>query len=196
MRVDKCYFCGSPIYPGHGMQFIRNDCRVFKFCRSKCHRHFKAKHNPKKLRWTKSYRKTHGKELLYDKTLEFEQHKDEPVRYNRDMYVKTVAAMARVEEVKQERQLKHWRSRMAISKDSNRKAVINELKKHSKLIQNPTVKKRMEERKKADHNRVVARNKRPSKLQELIEDKEEESEKEEDVEEDAMEEESVEAEDE
>lgn len=193
MRIEKCYFCGCPIYPGHGMQFIRNDCRVFKFCRSKCHRHFKAKHNPKKVRWTKSYRKTHGKELLYDKTLEFEQHKDEPVRYNRDNYVKTIAAMNRVDEIKKDRQMKFWRTRMAISKDTNRKAVVNELKKHAKLIKNPNVKARVEEKLKEDHQKAVVRNKKTSKLQELIEDKEEESEREEEME--VEEEESIEGED-
>ena len=66
---------------------MRNDCKIFKFCRSKCHRHFKAKHNPKKMKWTKAYRKTFGKELLYDKTFEFEKLKVEPLRYNRITYV-------------------------------------------------------------------------------------------------------------
>lgn len=42
------------------------------------------------MKWTKAYRKTHGKELMYDKALEFEQRKVEPVRYNRMDYIKTV----------------------------------------------------------------------------------------------------------
>merc|ERR1712146_707572 len=45
------------------------------------------------MKWTKAYRKTHGKELMYDSTLDFEKRREEPVRYNRDLYVKTVQAI-------------------------------------------------------------------------------------------------------
>ncbi len=42
------------------------------------------------MKWTKAYRKIHNKELMYDTTLEMEQIQMEPVRYNRETYVKTV----------------------------------------------------------------------------------------------------------
>ena len=104
MRIQKCYFCSGSIYPGHGIVFVRNDSKMFRFCRSKCHRAFKAKRNPRKVRWTKAFRKSHGKDLVVDPVLEFEKGKDTIVRYNRDLWVKTVQAMDKIDKIRNERE--------------------------------------------------------------------------------------------
>ena len=100
MRIDKCYFCSKNVYPGRGMMFVRNDSKSFRFCSSKCTKLFKAKKNPRKLKWTKAYRAAHGKEMTCDSVLDFEKRRNVPVRYNRDLMVKTIQAMKRVDEIK------------------------------------------------------------------------------------------------
>lgn len=85
---------------------------MFRFCRSKCHRNFKAKRNPRKLKWTKAFRKAHGKELVVDSTFEFERLRHRPVKYNRDLMAKTIQAMQRVAEIKSKREQRFWQERM------------------------------------------------------------------------------------
>ncbi len=96
VRVDVCYFCSGPVYPGHGIQFVRNDSKVFKFCRSKCHKNFNRKRNPRKMKWTKAYRRSAGKEMRNDTTFDFEKRRNRPVKYDREMMTKTLVAMKKV----------------------------------------------------------------------------------------------------
>ena len=120
MRIEKCYFCSKSVYPGHGIAFVRNDSKLFRFCTSKCNKLFKAKKNPRKLKWTKAYRSAHGKEITNDPVLEFEQRRNVPVRYNRDLMVKTMQAMKRVSEIKTARMERLFKKRMDAHKHIKR----------------------------------------------------------------------------
>ncbi|QLL33495.1 hypothetical protein HG536_0E04060 [Torulaspora globosa] len=112
MRIYQCHFCSSPVYPGHGIMFVRNDAKEFRFCRSKCHKAFKQRRNPRKLKWTKAFRKAAGKELAVDSTLTFAQRRNVPVRYNRELVQTTLKAMDRIEEIRQKRERAFYKNRM------------------------------------------------------------------------------------
>lgn len=92
--------------------FVRNDAKEFRFCRSKCHKNFKMKRNPRNLRWTKAFRKASGKEMVVDSTLTFSARRNVPVRYNRDLVVDTLQAMGRVEEIRTHREQAFYKNRM------------------------------------------------------------------------------------
>ncbi|QID86611.1 ATPase-activating ribosome biosynthesis protein [Saccharomyces pastorianus] len=92
--------------------FVRNDAKEFRFCRSKCHKAFKQRRNPRKLKWTKAFRKAAGKELAVDSTLTFAQRRNVPVRYNRELVATTLKAMARIEEIRQKRERAFYKNRM------------------------------------------------------------------------------------
>merc|ERR1711890_89401 len=137
MRIEKGYFCSSSCYPGKGTTFVRNDCKVFHFCRSKCHKAFKRKKNPRKAKWTKAFRKSAGKELAVDPSFEFEKKRNIPVKYDRELWANTVTAMQRVEEIKNKRQAHHIFQRMKMAKKIQKIKDIKEVERDLALIKSP-----------------------------------------------------------
>lgn len=103
MRIERCNFCSGPVYPGHGITFVRNDCKLFRFCRSKCHKQFKHKKNPRKTRWTKSYRRAANKELTVDPSLEVEKRRNVPLKYSRVKFEEIQGTMKRILEIRKRR---------------------------------------------------------------------------------------------
>ncbi|KDR81672.1 hypothetical protein GALMADRAFT_239786 [Galerina marginata CBS 339.88] len=138
MRIEKCYFCSTNVYPGHGTAFVRNDAKVFRFCTSKCHKNFKMKRNPRKVRWTKAFRKAAGKEMTIDSTIDFEKRRNIPVRYDRELIQTTVKAMKRVGEIKARRERVFFKHRMAASREkqrAHRKKAMEAVKSSVKLLE-------------------------------------------------------------
>ena len=116
------------------MVFVRNDSKQFRFCRSKCHRNFNKKRNPRKVAWTKAYRKTRGKEMAVDATFEFEKRRNRPVKYDRDLMGKTILAMQRVQEIKEKREERFFANRMKDAKAEKKMQARVEIEKSIELL--------------------------------------------------------------
>lgn len=71
------------------------------------------KRNPRKLKWTKAFRKAAGKEMTVDLTLQLAARRNVPVRYNRELVQKTLKAMERISEIRARRERVFYRKRMA-----------------------------------------------------------------------------------
>ncbi|CAN8273000.1 unnamed protein product [Cochlearia groenlandica] len=137
MRLVKCWFCSSTIYPGHGIQFVRNDAKIFRFCRSKCHKNFKMKRNPRKVKWTKAFRAAHGKDMTQDKTFEFEKKRNRPERYDRNVTENTLVAIKKIDEIRSRRASAHITKRLKPNKTKIHMEDIKDLDNHFNLISAP-----------------------------------------------------------
>merc|ERR1711987_16804 len=130
------------------------------------------------MRWTKAYRKTHGKELMYDSTLDFEKRREEPVRYNRDLYIKTVQAIGKIEQIKQAREKRFKNARIKEAKRRNVDAIDRLLVRRPEYIKDKAVSDQYKEKNRASIAAQLAQLKqKKSKLQEeLIPNEDDESE--------------------
>ena len=144
MRIETCYFCSGPIYPGHGIVFVRNDAKIFRFCRSKCHRNFKAKKNPRKIRWTKAYRKTHDKELVTDPVYDFEKIRNTPIKYNREIWTDTVQAMDKLAKIRKDQEDRFFMRRMRRAAHDKKEIIKKNLIRHEQLIADPKIREKVD----------------------------------------------------
>ncbi|XP_066152170.1 probable ribosome biogenesis protein RLP24 [Euwallacea fornicatus] len=170
MRIETCYFCSSKIYPGHGIQFVRNDCKIFKFCRSKCHAAFKKKKNPRKVKWTKAYRKTVGKELAIDPSFEFEKRRNVPVKYNREMFTKAVEAMKKVEKIRHKRQGAYIMQRLRKGRELEQERDIKEVQRDLALIRSPAVGLKQRQDQQMAEDSKLSDNETEEQMEGIIED--------------------------
>lgn len=97
----------------------------------------------------KAYRKLHNKEMVKDTVFEFEKKRNEPMVYNRDLYVTTIAAIQRIGEVKRKREELFWENRYNLiykrMKASKTKVVQiqKDLEKHVDLVSKPETKQKI-----------------------------------------------------
>ncbi|WVN89813.1 uncharacterized protein L203_105043 [Cryptococcus depauperatus CBS 7841] len=93
------------------------------------------KRNPRKVRWTKAFRRSHGKEMVVDSTFEFEKRRNVPVRYDRELVATTLKAMERVSGIRQKREKAFWKNRMSGNAARNMRDNALEIERHIELVQ-------------------------------------------------------------
>jgi large subunit ribosomal protein L24e len=78
------------------------------------------KRNPRKLAWTKAFRKAAGKEMVVDGALALSARRNVPVRYDPELWAKTKEAIERSTEIRNKRERVHYKNRMKSNKERQR----------------------------------------------------------------------------
>jgi large subunit ribosomal protein L24e len=95
------------------------------------------KRNPRKVRWTKAYRKLAGKELAEDATFEMERRRNRPEKYDRELVKKTIKAIGRIDEIRTRRQERFYEKRMAKAKQQEKLQDKKQLEQEIHLVKAP-----------------------------------------------------------
>ncbi|KAI5926569.1 ribosomal protein L24e-domain-containing protein [Camillea tinctor] len=124
MYVKPLRFCDKPV--PLSLSYLRMDTSsgfaastpeeystLIKLFTNILQKNFKMKRNPRKLKWTKAFRKAAGKEMVVDSTLQFAARRNVPVRYNRELVQKTLKAMERISEIRARRERVFYKRRLA-----------------------------------------------------------------------------------
>ncbi|KAC9599085.1 hypothetical protein R6Q57_018834 [Mikania cordata] len=85
------------------------------------------KRNPRKVKWTKAYRRLHGKDMTQDATFEFERKRNRPERYDRNLTENTLKAIKTIDKVRFRREETHHKNRMKGKAAKERKEARKEL---------------------------------------------------------------------
>ncbi|PNY01833.1 putative ribosome biogenesis protein RLP24-like [Trifolium pratense] len=95
------------------------------------------KRNPRKVKWTKAYRRVHGKDMTQDSTFEFERKRNRPERYDRNLAENVLKAIPKIDKIRVSREESHHKNRMKGNKDKARREAQKELKQDIVLITEP-----------------------------------------------------------
>jgi len=71
-----------------------------------------------------------------DTTFEFEKKRNAPVRYDRELYVKTIKAMGKIEDIKTTRKEKFYLKRRLSQREKLKSLAENELEKNKDFLAN------------------------------------------------------------
>ncbi|KAL8100426.1 hypothetical protein AgCh_032621 [Apium graveolens] len=95
------------------------------------------KRNPRKVKWTKAYRRLHGKDMTQDTTFEFERKRNRPERYDRNLAENTLKAIKKIVKVRADRESNHIKNRMKGNKSAERKRDAKELEQSIHMVKAP-----------------------------------------------------------
>ncbi|CAK9150522.1 unnamed protein product [Ilex paraguariensis] len=95
------------------------------------------KRNPRKVKWTKAYRRLHGKDMTQDATFEFERKRNRLERYDRNLTENTLKAIKKIDKIRVDREARHHAMRMKGKRAKEQKEATKELEQSIHMVKAP-----------------------------------------------------------